>query len=455
MTLSAVKRLSICVRGRVRDCFESFLAWRSRRVNDQAFLFILAVLTGLVTGSFAALLKVAIRYVSGFVTSYFDVSGPNVPLLVIPLAGLAATVVLQRYVLHRDLSQPTRKLGGRLSRGEYDLPLSLCVTPMLASTLTLGLGGSAGSEGPIAYTGGAVGSNVGRLFCLNRRQMMIMIGCGAGAGIAGIFKAPVGGFLFTLEVLKIELTTMSVMALLLACVTSAMTAYVVSGCTVDLSYLQMEPFESRFLPYVILLGVFCGFYSLYYSTIMKKMESVYAGIRSIWVRCLVAGVLLSGLVFVFPALYGEGYKVMDNVLNGDIASLTAGGFFGSDTTMGWPIVLVAFGIIAVKAFACSATNDGGSVAGDFAPTLFAGCMAGFFMAGALNVGFDLDLPVSGFAFCGMAGVMAGAIRAPFMALFLTAEMTNGFNLFLPLLAVSAISYGVVRIFKAPVYYRVV
>lgn len=455
MTLSAVKRLSICAAGRVRDCFETFLTWRSRRVNDQAFLFILAVLTGLVTGSFAALLKVAISHITRFVTSHFNVSGPNMLLLVIPLAGIAVAVVLQRYVLHQDLSQPSRKLGGWLSRGQYNMPLSLCFTPMLASTFTLGLGGSAGSEGPIAYTGGAVGSNVGRLFRLDPRQMMIMIGCGAGAGIAGIFKAPVGGFLFTLEVLRIELTTMSVMALLLSCVTSAMTAYVVSGCTVDLSYLQPAPFEARFIPYIILLGVLCGFYSLYYSAIMKKMESVYSGIGNVWVRCLAAGVLLAGLVFVFPALYGEGYKVMDNVLNGDIASLTAGGFFGSDTTMGWPIVLVALGIITVKAFACSATNDGGGVSGDFAPTLFAGCMAGFFMAGALNVGFNLNLPVSGFAFCGMAGVMAGAIRAPFMALFLTAEMTNGFNLFLPLLVVSAISYGVVRIFKAPVYYRVV
>lgn len=455
MTLSTLKGVLRSAGARISRLFEAFLAWRSRRVNDQAFLFVLAVVTGLFTGTCAAALKVLIDRLARYFTSHFDAAGPNYLLLVVPVAGIVLVGILQRYVLHQDLTHGVRKLGAALDAKRYRIPLSRCFTPMLASTITLGFGGSAGSEGPIASTGAAIGSNVGRLCRLEPKLMMIMIGCGAGAGIAGIFKAPVGGFLFTLEVLKMELTTMSVMALLLACITAAMTAYVLSGCTVDLSYLQMAPFDMHSVPFIVLLGVVCGFYSLYYSVIMKRMESFYDGLSNPWVRNVVSGGILAVLVFVFPAMYGEGYHVMDDMLNGNLVPVTADGFFASDSTMGWPLVLIVGGIMLVKAFACSAANCGGGVAGDFAPTLFAGCFVGFTMAAALNLGFDLGLNVSGFAFCGMAGVMAGTIRAPFMALFLTAEMTDGFNLFLPLLAVCGISYGIVRIFRAPVYYRTI
>ncbi|MCM1096371.1 MAG: chloride channel protein, partial [Terasakiella sp.] len=339
--------------------------------------------------------------------------------------------------------------------GRYALPGYLCYGPGVASSLTLGFGGSAGSEGPIAYTGAAIGSNVARLFRMDSHITMILLGCGAGAGIAGIFKAPIGGFLFTLEVLRMELTTMSVVACLLACVASAMTAYMLSGFTVDLTYIQELPMEPRLLPVLALLGIVCGLYSLYYGYIMRRMQQFYESIPRAWVRNLVSGLVLAALLFLFPALYGEGYGLMRHILQGDIAALSADGFFAS-ATAGGSIALVAAGILAVKAFACSASNSGGGVAGDFAPTLYAGCVLGFLFATVAGLLWpDSPLPVAGFAFCGMAGVMSGVLQAPLMALFLTAEMTDANVLFLPLLIVSAISFGIIRLFRPAIYYTTV
>lgn len=443
------------LRQRLSLAFGRFIDWLGTHVNVQTTVFVLAVATGLCAGAAAAMLKYAIRKVSEGFTDHFHMFGPNWALLAIPVAGILLTGLYQRKVLRADITHGVRRLGADIKSGRAAMPGYLCYAPMVASTLTLGFGGSAGSEGPIAYTGAAIGSNIGRLFRLDSHLMMIMLGCGAGAGIAGIFKAPVGGFLFTLEVLRLELTTMSVMACLLACITAAMTAYVLSGFTVDLSYIQYDPFDLHLAPCIILLGVVCGFYSLYYAYVMKTMERFYTALRRPWVRNLVSGSVLAAIIFLFPAMYGEGYDVMGDVLAGRLGSLTADSLFAHIAPEGWPIVAISAAILATKAFACSGANGGGGVAGDFAPTLFAGCVAGFFFATLLNTAFGLDLPVAGLAFCGMAGVMAGVIRAPLMALFLTAEMTDGFVLFLPLLTVTGVSYGIVRIFKPAEYYSTV
>ena len=432
---------------------ERVMAWRRTHVSDQAFFFILAVTTGVLCGTGAALLKAIIHYLSNCFTGGFNAHAPNYWLLLIPVVGILLTGIYQRYILRHNIEHGVKQLQLALARKRYNIPPFLMYAPMIASSLTLGFGGSAGSEGPIATTGAAIGGNIGRLFKLDSRMLMVMIGCGAGAGIAGIFKAPIGGMLFTLEVLKLELTTVAVMALLLACITAAMTAYVLSGYTVDLSYLQMEQFDPTVIPWIILLGVVTGFYSLYYSDIMSMMGRVYDRMSNPWLRNIISGGILAVLLFIFPAMYGEGYSMMGHLLNGDFAAVTACGLFSHETSDSWPLLLVVAGIVLTKAFAASSSNSGGGVAGDFAPTLFAGCMVGFLFASCLNVWFHLGLPVSSFAFMGMAGVMAGAIRAPLMALFLTAEMTDGFILFLPLLAVSAISFGIVKIFRPSSYYQ--
>lgn len=429
------------------------LTWRKSHITDQVYLFLVASAVGAVSGFCAFMLKWLIVSTRYLLTVNFTPSSFNYPLLLLPLTGILLTGFFQRYVVRVNLTHGVSQLMHHYAIHRLRLPSYLTWSLMVASTFTLGFGGSAGSEGPIAYTGAAIGSNLAQWFGVDRRMLYIMVGCGAGAGIAGIFKAPVGGALFALEVLKVEFTTVSVIALLIACIVAAMTAYMLSGFTVDLSYVQLEQFEPSMALYIALLGVVCGLYSVYYSTVMHRMNRFYESIRRPWLQYLVSGSLLSVILFFFPAMFGEGYDVMTRIIDGDFSQITAyGGILRnlSDPT----VLLIAVGAIALlKSFAASATNSGGGVAGDFAPTLFAGCFVGMFFASALNTWFHLDIPVPAMAFLGMAGVMSGAIRAPIMALFLVAEMTNGYMLFLPLLGVCSISYGIVRLISGPDYYR--
>lgn len=438
-------------RGMFHSILHRFLHWRQNHISDTAFLFIVATLTGLLAGFGAFVLKRMIAGVSRLLTSELHQFSANWILLVIPLAGIILTGVFCRYILRINLTHGVKQLMTDLSRKVYRLRRALTYSPILASTITLGFGGSAGSEGPIAYTGAAIGSNMGRLFRFSPRMMMVIVGCGAGAGIAGIFKSPLGGALFTLEVLRMPLTTVSVMALLVAAVTAAMTAYVLSGCTLDIPFDQGLGFDPSLLPFVLLLGLFCGFYSLYYSYIMKSVGRFLGRLYNPWVKNITGGALLAVLVFLFPVLYGEGYGTVGKVINGDFSTLLNDSLFAGHSGA-WILILFAGCVSLVKCFATSATNNGGGVSGDFAPTLFAGCMAGFFFASLLNQLFGMHLPTSHFAYFAMAGVMAGAIRAPLMAIFLTCEMGAAYSFFLPLTLTAAVSFGVVRLFTADSYF---
>lgn len=440
------------MRSKVDKIAGRLAALRRRYISDKPFMFVLATVVGLLAGAGAYLLKHMVGLLSGWLTAGFHSDGVNWLLLLLPLAGIVLTGVFCRYVLRGNPAHGVRQLMVDLKKRDYLLNPRIMFSPILASTLTLGFGGSAGSEGPIAYTGAAIGSNMARLFRLSPHMMMVMIGCGAGAGIAGIFKAPLGGALFTLEVLRMELSTVSVLVLLVCTITAGMTAFVLGDCTMDIAVENLATFDVSLIPYVLLLGVFCGFYSLYYSYIMKFVEKWLTKIRNPWMLNVAGGLMLAVTVVLFPALYGEGYGVVGKVLNGDFASLATDGMFSGGMSDIKVLVLVAAGTLAVKCFATSATNNGGGVSGDFAPTLFAGCVAGFVFASVMNLWFGLELPVAQFALFGMAGVMAGAIRAPLMALVLTSEMAAAFEYFLPLLIASAISFGVVRLFTYDDYY---
>lgn len=436
--------------GRFRDwvdrSFSSLVSWRTDHVSDMPFVFILATVAGIIIGGCAALLKHTIDWVSSLMLSHFSNPHPNYYLLAIPIVGILLTGILCRYVLHVNAAHGVRQLMAGFKKHIYDVSKKFVYSPFLASTVTLGLGGSAGSEGPIATTGAAIGSNIGKLFRLSPDLLMIMVGCGAGAGIAGIFKAPVGGALFTLEVLGLPLSTVSVIALFVSCLASGLTAYVLSGCTIDITVMQLAPFDPAIILPAIVLGLFAGCYSLYYSYIMKKIGAWLTGMPNVWIKNLTGGVILASLVFIFPSLYGEGYGVVGEIINGDSQGLTNGSFFAAMHDDAWALILVATGVVAAKCFATSATNNGGGVAGDFAPTLFAGCVVGFLFAMLANKLFGLGLSASEFALFGMAGVMAGAIRAPLMAIFLVMEMTASYSLILPIVIVATLSFGVVRLF---------
>lgn len=431
----------------------AFFGKALRGMSPYVALIVLAFITGLLTGAGAFLLKTTVRWVSTPITSHMHAGGANYLLLGLPVVGIVLTGIYQRYVLHKDIYHGTKRLNRDIAIHRYRLASDLTYAPIVASTLTLGFGGSAGSEGPIAYTGAAIGSNIGRIFRANPGMMKIMLACGASAGIAGIFKAPVGGVLFSLEVLSIGLSAQAFIAIFTASVTSALTAFVLSGCTTDLVFNIVDPLSWHWMPWVVVLGLFCGVYSFYYSAIMNRMRKFFSSIHNPWMMNIISGSILAVLVFLFPPLFGEGYDFMSGILAGDTQSFAKYGLFAADATKLYTPMLLALGIIAVKAFACASANSGGGVAGDFAPTLMAGCVAGFFFATFLNIIGGQSLPVANFAFFGMAAVMSGAVRAPFMAIFITVEMAQAYHMFFPVVVASAISFFLVlilrRIFHMP------
>lgn len=404
--------------------------------------FFLAFAVGLLAGAGAALLKFLIGRLTHLMTWGMAEDAVYWPLLVIPIAGFVLTGIVSRYIVREPMEHGCERLNRQMAKHVYRMKARLTVGPIVASTITLGCGGSAGSEGPIAYTGAAIGSNIGRMFSLSPNQMRILVGVGAGAGIAGIFKAPVGGILFAIEVMGLSVTTASVIALVIGCLTAGATAFALSGYTLDVAYHQTVGFHpSMYLP-IFLLGVFCGLYSLWYSFCMSRSQKVIARMRNPWVRNVVSGAFIGVLLLMFPKMYGEGYGVDTHLINDNFTMLLDSSFFFGGNI--WVVMGVVAGMLAVKAVAVQVTNSGGGVAGDFAPTLFAGALAGFLFATFSNTVFGTTLSVSDFAFFGMAATMAGTIQAPLMALFLTSEMTGDFSMLLPLMLSAAVSYGMVR-----------
>lgn len=433
---------------RLQDLFLTFVSWRERHIKERSFVIVLALIVGIVCGTAALLLKTLIHFFSDIVSSHIDISGGNYLYFIYPVFGILLTSLYVRYIVKDNISHGVTRVLHAISQNKSRLKRHNIYTSVFASSVTIGFGGSVGAEGPIVYTGAAIGSNLGSAFRLSPRILMILVGCGAAAGIAGIFKAPIAGMLFTIEVLMLDLTTVSIMPLLIASITSATMAYIFTGYNFEFFFVQSEPFVTGRIPYVILLGVFCGFISLYFTRMMNRMENLFKRLGNPWKRTAVGGLILATLIFLFPPLYGEGYSSITGLLSGDTASIVNGSIFYDDGNSVWFIILFIALIILTKVFATSATNGGGGVGGTFAPSLYVGCMSGFLFAYLLNhLGFDLDLSIKNFALMGMAGVMAAVMHAPLMAIFLTAELTGGYELFLPLLIVSTISYGTIKLFE--------
>lgn len=425
--------------------------WLIDKLPYNVRLVSLGVLTGALAGACAAALKWLIGWINDGVVALDSHLPWDFILPALPLAGIMTVGIYQRYVLKMKLSHGVDKLVNDLADNNYRLSPKLIYAPMLASSLTLGFGGSAGSEGPIAYTGAAIGSNIGRLFRSNSDTMRLLMPIGAAAGIAGIFKAPVGGALFALEVLGASMGASAVIALFASTLAAALMAFLLSGYTIDLTWLNAPAFDAGMLLPASALGVVCGFYSVYYSFVMKHMQHVYDTMRSPWMRNVVSGTMLAVLVFFFPALYGEGYGVIGAALNGhDMAAMTSHFSLAHDNNV---LMAMLAGIVLVKCFAASASNSGGGVAGDFAPTLFAGAMLGMLFGLAANSLFAIDLPLDSMTYVGMAAVMAGVIRAPLMAVFLTAEMSSEYSYLLPLAIASVVSYGMVMLITHTRFYH--
>ncbi len=433
--------------GRFSDTMLRISKWRERHIKEKTFVVVLALIVGIIGGFAALALKGLIFLISSTLTGNLNVTSGQLLYIVYPAVGVLITLLYVRFVVRDNISHGVTRVLYAISQNKSRLKRHNMFTSLCASSVTIGFGGSVGAEGPIVFTGAAIGSQVGQWFRMSPRVLMILVGCGAAAGIAGIFKAPIAGMLFTLEVLMIDLTTVSVMPLLVASITGAVTAYVFTGYNAEFYFVQTEPFLTSRIPYTILLGIFCGLTSLYFTRVMNMMENMFRSVTNIWLRFAIGAVILSGLVYLFPPLYGEGYDAIISLLSGNTEDIFDGSIFYSERSSALFIILFILAVTVTKAFATSATNGAGGVGGTFAPSLFVGCMAGFFFAYSLNTIFGLDLSVKNFALMGMAGVMSGVMHAPLMGIFLTAELTGGYTLFLPLLIVSALSYLTIKFFE--------
>ncbi len=426
------------------------MLWRQKHVPEKSFVVILALITGVAAGLAAVLLKFLISTISGIVGTVIVTTQANWGYLLFPIVGIALASIYVTMIVRDNISHGVTRVLYAIALNKSRLKLHNMYASLAASSVTIGCGGSVGAEGPIVFTGAAIGSNLGQAFRLSPQMLMMLVGCGAAAGIAGIFKAPIAGVLFTVEVLMLDLTAGSTMPLIIASVAGATVSYVFTGYNVEFFFSQSEPFYTSRIPYVIGLGVACGLMSIYFNKAIDMMERMFSRLGTPLYRFAVGALVLSVLIFLFPPLFGEGYTAINQLLNGDVASTFNGSlFYDSRNNAGSALLFVAM-LGLMKAFATSATNGGGGVGGTFAPSLYVGCMTGFFFAFLLNtLGWvDATIPLStkNFTLLGMAGVMSGVMHAPLMAIFLTAEMTGGYSLFFPLLIVSAIAYGTCRIF---------
>ena len=423
---------------------------REQYITDRQFTLILSFLVGLFAAIAAFVLHGLIRQIAHLLTSRFDVNTFNWLYLVYPVIGIYITSLFVRYVVKDEISHGITRILYAISSKRSRLKGHNCWSSVIASAITIGFGGSVGAEAPIVLTGSAIGSNLGQLFKMDNKTLMLLVGCGAAAAIAGIFKAPIAGLVFTLEVLMIDLTMASLLPILISSVTATCFTYIFTGSESLFVFTLDNPWPVERIPANILLGVFGGLVSLYFIRAMGACESIFAKLKDKPVAKLLLGALiLSPLILFFPSLYGEGYGSINILLSGrteaDWNTLLHNSPFYGHGEMLVPYVGM---VLITKVFATSATNGGGGCGGTFAPSLFIGAFAGFLFARVWNIyEIGVYLPEKNFALLGMAAVMAGVMHAPLTGIFLIAEITGGYQMFIPLMIVSICSYLTIIIFE--------
>ena len=420
----------------------------SRHLTPKQLIFTLALLVGVGSAIAAWVLKTLIEEIALLLTSHFDVTSANRLYLVYPVVGIFLCVMFVKFIVRDDISHGVTKILYALSRRQGDIRSHNCWSSVIASSLTIGFGGSVGAESPIVLTGSAIGSLLGRQFRVDHKTMMLLIGCGASGAIAGIFKAPIAGLMFTLEVLMVDLTMASLLPLLVSCLTATCITYTLAGTSPMFSFELTDPFIVRRVPTALLLGITCGLVSLYFTRVMNSFEQVFGKLRHPAARLALGGVVLAVLIYFFPPLYGEGYGTISLLLSGDAHAsevMNNSFFYGHETS---PVTYLVL-IILVKVFATTATNGGRGCGGTFAPSLFLGCIAGYVFSALWNIQtpFGITVPSTNYALLGMAGVMSGVFHAPMTGVFLIAELTGGYDLFIPLMIVSVCSYITIHTFE--------
>jgi CIC family chloride channel protein len=436
------------------DLITKFLIWRLRHLSNQAFILILSGFIGVFSGLAAVILITAVHAIQKFLTDDFYTEYANFMYIIYPLIGISAAYLIGRYILKDIGGHGIPDVLFNISKKASIIPRVKIYSRVITSALTVGFGGSVGLEAPMVMTGSAIGSNVGLLMHLNPKKRTLLIGCGAAGAISAIFGAPIGAVIFAIEVILLEISTASFIPLLIASVMGSLTSMILIGDESLFNFDLKESFIAAHMPYYLLLGIICGLVSLYFSKMVRATEKIMEDIGDQWMRTMYGGALLGIMVFLFPPIYGEGYGTLNMLIDGNSNQiLDKSPFFSSIEN---PIMIIVFLslIVLVKPIASAVTIGSGGSGGIFAPSLYVGGIVGFLFAYSKNMlGFHIPLPMAHFTLVAMCGLMAGVQHSPLSAIFLIAEITGGYELFVPLMFVSAIAYTTTTYFQKDSLYK--
>lgn len=431
----------------INSLLTSIHQWRVRNISHRNFVLILSLAVGLISGLAAVLLKNAVHYTHYFLTRGFDAEDGNLLYLAYPLIGMGLTVLFVKYIIKDNISHGISRILYSISKNNSHIKTHNNYSSFIASTLTVGFGGSVGLEAPVVLTGASIGSNLARVFRMDYRTITLMIGCGAAGAIAGIFKAPIAALIFALEVLMLDLTMASLIPLLIAAVTGASISAFLMGSSVLFTFHVNSPFILNNIPFYIILGIVTGLVSLYVTRANMFIENKFNKIQNTTTKLIIGGITLSTLIFLLPPLYGEGYDVLSDILNGKGNDIVNNSFFYSFKDHHWLFIGFLILVLFLKVVAMAFTTSGGGVGGVFAPSLFMGGVAGFLTSRFINYFGYYKIPEENFALAGMAGVMAAVMHAPLTAIFLIAEITGGYELIIPLIITATISYLTINLYE--------
>ena len=416
----------------------------TRRLSNSQMMMLLAVVVGVLAGLGTYFFEVLLYAIKNGLTRWFPVDSAHFLYLIYPVVGIILASLFVRYIVRDNISEGvTRVLYAMSSRNSRIAPHN-CWTSIVGGATTIGFGGSVGPEAPIVLTGAAIGSNVGKLARLNYKELTLLLCCGAGAAVAAIFKAPITGVVFVLEILMLDITASSIIPLLVSSVSATTVALVFRGFDPILSITlsSSDVFVIHQIPLYVLLGVCCGLMSYYFTSMNSKVGAFVKGVQSQYRRWALGGVVLGVLIFIFPPLYGEGYEALTALMHGNVPDLFDNSLFFRFRHVEWVALIYVTAVMFFKVIAMATTNAAGGVGGTFAPSLFVGAFMGAIVALACNTLLDWNISVVSFTLVGMAGVMAGVMKAPLTSIFLIAELSNGYGLFIPLMIVASISFAV-------------
>ena len=430
------------------DKIYQYYLWLTHRLTDRQLMMVLAVVVGLAAGLGTYIFEVLLHFVREGLVNWFPVERAQFLYLIYPAIGIILATLFVKYVVKDNISEGVTRVLYAMSRTNSRIRGHNCWTSVVGGATTIGFGGSVGPEAPIVLTGAAIGSNIGKLARLNYKNVTLLLCCGAGAALAAIFKAPITGVVFVLEILMLDITIGSVTPLLIASLSATTLALMLRGFDpiLPVTLSVTDKFELAQIPMFIILGVLCGLMSFYFTSVNTAVGRLFRRIDSQYKKWAVGGVLIGVLIFIFPPLYGEGYEAMTALMRGETHSLFDNSLFFKFSSIEWVVILFVVATMLFKVVAMAATNSAGGVGGTFAPSLFVGSFIGALTALVFNIifrwlGIDMQLSIVSFTLVGMAGVMAGVMNAPLTSIFLIAELSNGYELFIPLMITASISFA--------------